>query len=106
MTDDDKALVAQLREPWTATTDCATRKINRLLQACRRAAHRIEALANPTTPLAPTDALKVAVEALFGGGFIDAGTRENSEWAQELSRRLAPIRGALAAIRVKEEGHG
>ena len=47
--------------------------------------------------------LLAALKGLFEGGFISAGTREQSEWAQELLVRIVPCREAIA----KAEGrHG
>jgi hypothetical protein len=49
------------------------------------------------------DPLREAVEALFAGGFIDAGWKRvgvnpnDAQWALELEYRLAPVRAALAA---------
>lgn len=36
-----------------------------------------------------------AISGLFDGGFIEAGTREQSQWASELAERLKPLRAAL-----------
>lgn len=44
-----------------------------------------------------------ALEDLFAGGFIEAGTRGNDEWSAELYIRLTKARAALAAQHKAEE---
>jgi len=40
--------------------------------------------------------LREGLEGLLAGGFLRAGTRENSEWAQELAARIEKAQQALA----------
>lgn len=55
----------------------------------------LEAASTILSTVKEADRMREAVQGLFAGGFIDAGTRENDQWSQELEARLKPLRAAL-----------